>query len=179
MPLRSNQSNAGAAFAKLLIKHQPSVYVYVRSMVYFSPDVEDILQDVATVAWQKFETYDPDRPFDVWLCGIAHRIVLAYYRTKQKDRLRFSSETLELLSQDAIDSAQDASQSQEALDLCLSKLADTDHDLIRKRFANGATNRSVAAQMGWTDSKISRQLSRIYALLHQCIRRQLATEDLT
>ena len=173
-----DQTVHGTKFARLLIKHQPRVAVYIRSLVYISSDVEDILQDVATIGWQKFETYDPSRPFDVWLCGIAHNIVRAYYRTKKRDRLQFHSDTLELLSRDAIEATQDVAQSQAALDICLGKLSDGDLDLIRKRFTDGATNRSVAGQMGWTDSKISRHLSRIYALLMQCIRHQMATKDL-
>ena len=175
----TDQSTDGTRFARLLIKHQPRVAVYVRSLIHIASDVEDILQDVATVGWQKFETYDPDRPFDAWLCGIARNTVLAYYRKKKKDRLQFSSETLDTLSWEAIDATKDVAQSQAALDVCLGKLSDGDHDLIRKRFAEGATSRSVATQIGWSDSKISRHLNRIYALLLQCVRRQIATEDLT
>lgn len=163
----------GEHFARLLMKHQPRVYAYVRSMVFIATDADDILQDVAMVAWQKFDTYDPDRPFDLWLFGIARNRVRTYFRARKNDRLQFSAQTLELIDHDAVDPARQVESSQAALESCIGKLPDRDHDLIRQRYLKGATNRSVAKQLGWTDSKISRNLSRIYAALMLCIRRRL------
>ncbi|XAM01498.1 sigma-70 family RNA polymerase sigma factor [Phycisphaeraceae bacterium D3-23] len=165
---------AGEQFARLLMKHQPRVYAYVRSMVYIATDADDILQDVAMVAWKRFEDYDTDRPFDLWLFGIARNRVRNYYRAKKSDRLRFSSATLDLLERDAADPSRQVEQSQAALEVCIGKLPDRDNDLIRKRYVPGATNRSVAQELGWTDSKISRHLSRVYAVLLLCIRRRVA-----
>ena len=173
MPDSAPQSD-GEHFARLLMKHQPRVYAYVRSMVFIATDADDILQDVAMTAWQKFETYDPDRPFDLWLFGIARNRVRTYFRSKKNDRLQFSEATLDLIDHDAVDPARQVDSSQAALESCIGKLPDRDHDLIRQRYAKGATNRSVAKQLGWTDSKISRNLSRVYAVLMLCIRQQIS-----
>lgn len=156
------------------MKHQPRVYAYVRSMVFIATDADDILQDVAMAAWKGFESYDADRPFDLWLFGIARHRVHTYFRAKKNDRLCFSGQTLDLIDQDAVDPARRVEGTQQALESCIGKLPDRDHDLIRKRYVKGATNRSVAKELGWTDSKISRQLSRVYAALMLCIRRRLA-----
>ncbi|MFI4860768.1 MAG: sigma-70 family RNA polymerase sigma factor [Phycisphaerales bacterium JB063] len=169
---------AGEQFARLLMKHQPRVYAYVRSMVFIATDADDILQDVAMVAWQRFDTYDPERPFDLWLFGIARNRVRTYFRTKKNDRLRFSDATLDLIERDAAGPARQAEQTQSALETCLGKLSQRDSDLVLRRFTQGATNRSVAHDLGWTDSKISRHLNRVYAVLMLCVRRRMAEGDL-
>lgn len=80
----SNTPNP-ADYARRLLASQPRLRAYVRSMVFNPGDVDDLLQDVATIGWEKFGTFEPERPFDAWLLGIARNRVLQYFQAQKKD----------------------------------------------------------------------------------------------
>lgn len=160
-----------AAFARMLMSAQPRIHAYVRSLVYNPADADDILQEVAAAGWQKFGDYDKDRPFDVWMFGIARNQIRYYLQKKKRDILSFSEGTMRELEQTAAETARDADQYQEALEHCLTRLQDVDRDVVRMRYEPNATNRSVAKLLNVSESKISRTLNRIYAALMLCMKR--------
>ena len=51
-----------------------------------------------------------------------------------------------------------------------------DRDLLRMRFEPGATNRSVARAMGYSEIRVSRTLNRTYGDLLECIQRRVVFE---
>jgi len=164
--------NNPADYARRLLASQPRLRAYVRSMVFNPGDVDDLLQDVATIGWERYADYDRDRPFDAWLLGVARNRVLQYFETQKKRPNALSEETLHQLEAVAFTASENASELQDALESCLAKLARTDHDLVSKRYETGATNRSVARAFEVSESKISRTLNRIYAQLLLCIKQQ-------
>ena len=58
---------------------------------------------------------------------------------------------------------------QEALEGCLGKLPENDRDLIHRRYAEGATTRGVAEQVGRSADAVYKALSRIRRALHACV----------
>lgn len=167
----SNTPNP-ADYARRLLASQPRLRAYVRSMVFNPGDVDDLLQDVATIGWEKFGTYDTQRPFDAWLLGIARNRVLQYFQAQKKRPNALSDETLQQLESVAYRASGKTNDLQDALETCLGKLARNDHDLVTLRYETDATNRSVANRLDMSESKISRALNRIYAQLLLCIRAQ-------
>ena len=161
-----------ADYARRLLASQPRLRAYVRSMVFNPGDVDDLLQDVATIGWEKFAEYDRDRTFDSWLLGVARYRVLQYFETQKKRPNALSEQTLKELESVAFNASENANELQEALERCLTKLAKDDYDLVSKRYESGATNRSVAKKLDLSESKISRSLNRIYAQLLLCIKAQ-------
>ena len=163
-------TNNPADYARRLLASQPRLRAYVRSMVYNPGDVDDLLQDVATIGWERFADYDRDRPFDAWLLGIARNLVLQYFEAQKKRPNALSEATLQQLEGIAFKTSQNTSDLQDALEACLTKLARPDYDLVSQRYESGATNRSVAKALEVNESKISRALNRIYAQLLLCIK---------
>lgn len=159
-----------ASFARLLMKAQPRIYAYVRSLVYNTADAEDILQETASVGWEKFDEYDSDRPFDVWMFGIARNQIRYYLQKRKRDILHFNAQTVQILEQAAQNSASDTDRYREALDHCLGRLDEADRDLIHRRYQSGQTNRSVAQMLQVTESKMSRMMNRLYAALMLCMK---------
>lgn len=159
-------------FVGRMMAVQPRMRAYVRMMIYNPSDVNDILQDVATVGWQKYVQYDRARPFEAWVMGIVRNCVLEYMREQGKRACPLSNEAIELLESEAVDASSSASQLEDALENCLGKLAADDHLLVRTRYEPAQTNRSVAKRLGISESKVSRALNRIYAQLLLCIKQQ-------
>ncbi|MEM8550603.1 MAG: sigma-70 family RNA polymerase sigma factor [Verrucomicrobiota bacterium] len=159
-----------ADYARRLLASQPRLRAYVRSMVFNAGDVDDLLQDVATIGWERFADYDRGRPFDSWLLGVARNLVLQYFEKQKKRPNALSEETLQQLESVAFSASGHASELQDALENCLTKLARPDYDLVSQRYESGATNRSVARELQLSESKVSRALNRIYAQLLLCIK---------
>ncbi|MFK7790210.1 MAG: sigma-70 family RNA polymerase sigma factor [Phycisphaeraceae bacterium] len=169
-------TNNPADYARRLLASQPRLRAYVRSMVFNAGDVDDLLQDVATIGWEKFATYDPQRPFDAWLLGVARNRVLQYFQTQKKRHNSLSAETLHQLEGIAYADSEKTNELQDALEICLGKLARNDLNLVSLRYETTATNRSVAKHLEMSESKVSRALNRIYAQLLLCIKSQTRGE---
>ena len=46
-------------FIRLFLEIQPQIYGYLRTMIFNRTDAEDVLQDVASVLWKKFDEFQP------------------------------------------------------------------------------------------------------------------------
>ena len=64
---------------------QPSVGRFVNSFLRDRAEAADVLQEIALVIVEKFDQWDPKRPFVGWAPGIARRVVLAHLREKYRD----------------------------------------------------------------------------------------------
>ena len=60
-----------AAFTALMRRHKSWLYVFVRRHVRSADDAYDVVQEAFASAWRALRSYDPARPFDVWLRRIA------------------------------------------------------------------------------------------------------------
>ena len=73
--------------------------VFLRSRVNDEAAVDDLFQETMLVAWKRLEDCDLSRPFGPWLRGIAHRLVMAHYRSQNRRPLVLPDEVLELVDE--------------------------------------------------------------------------------
>jgi RNA polymerase sigma factor CnrH len=59
------------AFTTLVTRHKKWLYRYIRRYVHDESEAQDVLQESLIAAWRGLKSYDPGRPFDVWLRRIA------------------------------------------------------------------------------------------------------------
>ena len=156
-------------FRRQWVRWQPVIYGYIRTRVFRRPDAEDVLQDVAEVLWRKIDQFQEGTRFDQWAYRVARNVVLNYRKKAGRQRVSFSDELTRQLADEAVGAAVEAHAELEALESCIGKLPPNNRKLVRRRYAPGATNRSVAAEMGRSESAISRALSRIHRTLVRCV----------
>ena len=144
----------------------------MRSVVFNASEVDDILQDVAVIAIQNADRYDGTRPVNAWVIGIARNRVMKYFEKQNRQKLCFSTELVDALTDAA---ASDATQSEslDSLQGCLDKLDSEKRKLLIRRHTPGVTARQLAEEIGYTDTRISRLLNRLYAALMKCIETQM------
>jgi RNA polymerase sigma-70 factor (ECF subfamily) len=157
-------------FVQRIVAIQPRLRAYIRMMVFNPSDVGDILQETVAAGWEHYDTYDPDRPFDAWMMGIARNRIHEYRRDLDKRAHPLSSEVLELIESEAGDLNETTTQIEDALETCLSKLSAEDYQLVRTRYEKSDSNREASRLLGMSESTVSRALSRIYAKLLICIK---------
>lgn len=138
-------------------------------MVFNRSDAEDVLQDVAEILWRKIDQFQEGTRFDQWAYGVARNVTLNFRRKAGRQRVSFSDELVRQLADEAAEAAAESRAEMEALEACIDRLPPNQRAIVRRRYAPGATNRSVAAEMGRSESAISRALSRIHRALMRCV----------
>jgi len=74
------------AFTRLIEKHQYSVVGTIGKMTNFSPDAEDLAQQVFLRVWKSAERYKPTAKFTTYLFTITRNLVFNYTRKKSRQK---------------------------------------------------------------------------------------------
>lgn len=157
-------------------RHENDLFRYVLTLLPSWNDAQDVMQETAAALWQKFNDYDPDRPFLPWACQFAYHQVLNF-RSRQKTRRRmFSNVVVESLAIEWPEHSKAISTQREALDACLGKLREADRVLIQQRYSAQADIADLATQTGQTPNALYKSLQRIRRMLLECVTRTLSTE---
>ena len=166
---RGERSN----FVALLVEHQPRIYAYIRTLVPQRSAAEDVYQETCVVLWEKFDEYDPARPFINWSLGVARYAVLAYHRDQGRSRLRFPQQQLEQLAVEAATDCEGLTDLRAALDHCLGQLPDRSRRLLARRYQPDADVQQIAAEWKRPVQSIYSMLKRLRQQLHECVERTL------
>ncbi len=165
-----------AEFIQLFTKTQRPVFLYILSLVPRPVDAEEILQEANLIVWTKSHQFQPGTNFRAWACQIAYYEVLKYRERKQRDKLHFNPELLEMIAAESVQQAELLDRRRQALAECLQKLKDADRALIQTRYSPDGEGPGIADQLGRPINSIYQSLSRIRKVLLECINRRLAAE---
>lgn len=167
-------------FTSLLIDHQEVIRAYIITQIPGSPDVRDILQEVNIVLWEKQKTFKRGSNFGAWACTVARYKVLEHRRkeAKRNGMLVFNDElSLELASQITERTPIEIEEKRRVLDHCLDKLSIANRKLLEARYHHsGSQIEQVAHETGRTPESLRVTLSRIRAILRDCVRGRLEQE---
>jgi RNA polymerase sigma-70 factor (ECF subfamily) len=159
-------------FLALFLRDEPRLYAVIRSMVFNDADADEILQEIATDMWRKFDQFAPGTSFERWANAFVRHKVLDYQRRRRTHGAASLSDRMLELLVDRSDATSDSHhRTLAALEQCVDKLPEPDRRLLAHRYQPGQTNRSVAQASGRSESVVSRSLNRIYTLLLECIER--------
>jgi RNA polymerase sigma-70 factor (ECF subfamily) len=135
--------------------------------------VDDVLQDVNAVLWEKADEFQPGTDFWAWASQIARYKVLNQLRSYGRERLVFDLATVERLADLAEHRLKKLDARREALEECLLKLPPPQRQLIELRYVDGHAIARIAETVGRSAGAIRQTLYRIRAALLECIQRQL------
>lgn len=160
-------------FTARWVPAQSTVKSYIRSVVRDVQHAEDLLQEVAMRAHERFGEYDSSRPFIGWVLGITRYQILAYFKRVKSDRHQFNDELL-----DSIQSAFAVIQPtfnarEEALRQCVEKMPDRTSSVLSARYRDGMSAPQIAENTGKTPSQVNTILYRVRKSLKECIEARL------
>ena len=155
-------------------KAQPAVGRFIRSFVRNQADADDILQEVALTIVDRFEKYDPSRPFVGWALGVARNVIKTHFR-KQGKRPQSSADA------EAIDRVADVFESvdptvaelKEALADCLNALPGKNRHLLALHYDEELKPAAIAGRLGKSANHIAVMLHRLRTTLRHCIERKV------
>jgi RNA polymerase sigma-70 factor (ECF subfamily) len=164
-------------FLRLFLQNERRLYAYILTLLPNRSDADDVLQEATLVMWDKFDTEQPPADFAAWGCRVAYFKVLDFRKKCRRSRVLFSQALLDRLAETAAEqrAALRLDERREALAGCLAKLSPRDRDLLARRFAEGATTQSTAAQVGRSVDAVYKALAKIRHGLFECVTRALAT----
>jgi RNA polymerase sigma-70 factor (ECF subfamily) len=168
----------GKAFLRLFLQNERRLYAYIFTLLLNRADTDDVFQEVSMILWDKFDGEHPPNDFTAWACRIAYFKILDFRKKRQRDRLQFNQELLERLADTAVVHAGtlQLDERHEALAGCMAKLSPADHDLLARRFTEGATVQTIALQVGRSVEAVYKALTKIRKALFDCVTRTLAQE---
>jgi RNA polymerase sigma-70 factor (ECF subfamily) len=178
--IRSAQTGDLGAFGQLVERHHASVRACLAVRMNNTADSEDLAQETLIVAFKKLPTIDATLPLGPWLRGIALNLLANFRRKFRALPMGLNEDLQALLDSQLAGTFHHGRESEEmhALRECLDEIDGPSRELIRARYADGATLDELAAQLGRKTSAVSMQLFRLRALLSECIERRLASATL-
>ena len=174
--LTNTQPERHAEFVRLFLGNELRIYGYIRSLIPQRADAENLLQETALVLWEKFDQFQPGTDFARWAIAVARYQVMAFRRKQRRDVLSFGQPFLNIAEEGASTAVDQFDDVQAALDQCLAKLNEADHNLFRRRYLPGAEVSRIAAELGRPLRTVYHALDRIHRTLAECIERYLAQE---
>jgi RNA polymerase sigma-70 factor (ECF subfamily) len=165
-------------FGKLLSGVQFDLYAFICILMEGEQDAADVLQDTNLALWGHAERYDAERPFLPWARSFAYNQVRAFRLRQARSRLVFDDTLLDWFAEHAADGAADAADPSDRLrrlEGCLSKLTPKQRLLLRLRYAEEATLKGIAEQVGQSVSAVGVMLHRTRLALAECMKKAAGT----
>jgi RNA polymerase sigma-70 factor, ECF subfamily len=171
-------SSATKQFFQLFMANQNRVYAYVLVFVPHGPDADDIMQETASVMWEKFETFTPGTDFARWAKKIAYHKILDHRKKRGRHRVVFSDELLGLLAEEAEAVLDQTDPRLEALKFCLKRLSDRDRSLVRLHYEEGVAIKGMAEQANRSVQGLYKVMVRIHNRLRDCVNLRLTSQGI-
>ncbi len=156
-------------FVQLIGLHQYKIRRYLLSLVPNSHDADDLFQQTNLFLWREFYRFEEGTNFVSWACAVAYHEVLAWRKTRSRDRLVFSDDFLSAVSAEINTRAEQIELRSQALIQCVEKLPKHHRELIQLRYGEHGRVEVIAERVGRTTEAVYRMLSRIRRALYDCV----------
>ena len=163
------------SFAELFSTNQQRLFGFILGLVRNASDAQDVLQQTAVTAWQKYGEFDVATDFFPWAVTIARFEALNFMKYRRRSRLCFDQQLMEQLGEDACEAAAEEVEVRlQALGDCLSKLPAADSKLIECRYTHGLSSLQIADILDRTQPSVCNSLRRIRENLMRCVSKSLS-----
>jgi len=167
-----------ASFEPLVVKYSPRVFATARRYARRESEVEDIVQEVWSKAFQKLSSFRGEAPFEHWLMRLAVRTCYDFLREHQRNRETTFTELSEPESDwldrfiAAPESASDeASAARELIERVLAMLSPPARLVITLLEIEDRSVKEIAELTGWSVPLVKVRAFRARAEMRTCLRR--------
>ena len=165
-------------FLKLFTKAQPALFRYICTMLANANEADDILQETAITAWEKFADFDQSRSFQGWLFGISKYKIL-HSKRRYARTLNLLTKAQELKAQDFFEhkSLHYFEEQQDALEGCIKSISISNAKLLMMRYTEKLNSKQIAKKLNWSPEKVRITLYRLRGVLKTCINEKMAQKS--
>jgi RNA polymerase sigma-70 factor (ECF subfamily) len=164
---------AHRTFLRQFLPNEGLLRAYLRAGTRDPDEAEELLQEVSALLWEKFDSFDPARPFRAWALGFARLQILKWKQKAARSREVLSDEALRLLENAAIESAATAEERRGVLQDCVKNLPSHLKDVLRLRYLEELPVARLAARVRKSVAAVEMTLVRTRRALKDCVDRKL------
>jgi RNA polymerase sigma-70 factor (ECF subfamily) len=169
---------ATASFEPLVVKYSPRIFATARRYARRESEVEDIVQEVWSKAFQKLSSFRGDAPFEHWLMRLAVRTCYDFLREHQRNRETTFTELSEPES-DWLDrfvaapeeANEDAAAARALVERVLSMLSPPARLIITLLEIEDRSVKEIAELTGWSVPLVKVRAFRARAEMRKCLER--------
>jgi RNA polymerase sigma-70 factor, ECF subfamily len=169
----TGDSNAAQQrFLSLFLRSEREIFRYVAALVPNVTDAEDIVQQTALALWEKFDAYDPSRPFTPWACRFALNKARQWIERRQRWQALLDRGLAEELVQRRHELLPEFETRLKHLEGCLQKLPEGQRSLVEGYYYERASVETLAQRSGRSEAATYKMLQRIRQALQVCVETQ-------
>jgi len=167
-----------ASFEPLVAKYSPRVFATARRYARRESEVEDIVQEVWSKAFQKLSSFRGEAPFEHWLMRLAVRTCYDFLREHQRNRETSFTE-LSAPESDWLDTfvaapesaSDEASAARELIERVLAMLSPAARLVITLLEIEDRSVKEIAELTGWSVPLVKVRAFRARAEMRKCLQR--------
>lgn len=163
----------------LFLRSEREIFRYVAALVPNLADVDDIVQQTAISLWDKFDAYDPARPFTPWACRFALNKTRQWVERRQRWQALLANGLAEELEQRRAELQPQWETRLRCLEGCLSQLPDEQRSLVEGYYFRRDGVETLATDAGRSVGATYKMLQRIRHSLQRCIEDAASPEGAT
>ena len=164
------------SFEPLIKKYSPRIFATARRYARREDEVEDIVQEVWTKAYQKLASFRGEAPFDHWLMRLAVRTCYDFLRHHRRNRETNFSELsepehdwLDRFVAQPQDAREDVAAARQLVDRILSALSPPARLIITLLELEDRSVKEIAELTGWSVSLVKVRAFRARAEMRKCL----------
>ena len=165
-----------ASFEPIVREYSPRLFSTARRYARRQSEVEDIVQEIWTKAFQKLGTFRGEAPFEHWLMRMAVRTCYDFLRAHQRSKETVFTELsesegdwLERFVEDSDNADEYASAARSLIDKLLDCLAPQARLVITLLEIEGRSVREISKLTGWSISLVKVRAFRARAEMRKCM----------
>ena len=138
----------------------------------------DILQETNLVIIKKLKSFELGTSFRAWAFTIARFQVMAFRKKVSRDKLVFSDNTFNDISEDYEDfHKREIEVKYKILDDCISKLPEKQQEAVQKKYIQGKSLKDISAAINSNENSVSQILFRARKNLIDCVENTVKKDD--
>ncbi len=174
--LFGDQNAAQQQFLSLFLRSEREIFRYVSALVPNITDAEDIVQQTAIALWEKFDAYDPARPFTPWACRFALNKARQWIEQRQRWQALLEGGLAEEMMQRREALRPELEVRLRHLEGCLGKLPADQRSLVEGYYYHRTDIKLLSESSGRTVATAYKALQRIRQSLQICVERAARPE---
>lgn len=164
-------------FMRLLMKHEPALRAYSRSMLPGWDMVDEVIQEASLTLWEKFDQLRHEEGFLPWAKVVVRFKCLSAISKVRRDRLVLSDKVIELLANEAETlEAEEQAMNLKALRTCMASFSPPHQELLLAPYTSGGQVKQLAEKSGRSANALYKLLGRLRDKLSDCVHRNLAQQ---
>ncbi|MGE3803172.1 MAG: sigma-70 family RNA polymerase sigma factor [Gemmataceae bacterium] len=165
--------DAQQRFLRLFLANEREVFRTVAAIIPNLEDARDVVQQVALALWERFDDYDPGRPFAPWACAFAVNLARQWLTRHQRWQAFLNGGLVNELIRRREELLAEMDSRFGHLEKCLHKLPEDQRALLEGYYQRRTPVDILAQEAGRTVDAVYKLLQRLRAVLRACIERSV------